>query len=175
MKILITGHTSGLGLALFRHFTELGHEVHGMSRSNGYEFPQCYNQVLDMAKTCDLFFNNTNWDYLQSEFIKDLKDVRSLMIISSGSIAANYDFSDYCLHKRHLQQTFFEHKPYYGNRCLLLRMGYLENRIGRFKAPPASVARDYHIIPFKVIIDSVEFWLTHRRITLIELENIVKL
>jgi hypothetical protein len=54
-------------------------------------------------------------------------------------------------------------------------MGYLENRVGRFKAPPGSTPKDYYIIPFSVIIDSVEFWLKHKRITLIELENIVKL
>ena len=148
MKILITGHTSGLGQALYNHFNSEGiHEVIGVSRSTGYEFPECYSRVLEIARTSDLFFNNTNYDYLQSEFIKDLKDQRSLMMVTSGSVAANYDFSDYCLHKRHVQETFFMHKPYWGNRCLLLRMGYLENRVGRFKAPPGIAPRDYYIIP----------------------------
>ena len=36
-KIVITGHTSGIGKAIFDKFTEVScHEIIGMSRSNGY-------------------------------------------------------------------------------------------------------------------------------------------
>jgi NAD(P)-dependent dehydrogenase (short-subunit alcohol dehydrogenase family) len=36
-RCVITGHTSGLGLALFEHFKNKGWDVEGYSRSNGYD------------------------------------------------------------------------------------------------------------------------------------------
>lgn len=58
MKIAITGHTKGIGKALYDHFQTNGHEVLGFSRSNGFELPRDYMTVIAEAKECDVFVNN---------------------------------------------------------------------------------------------------------------------
>ena len=37
MKCIITGHTAGVGKAMYEHFQAKGWEVIGMSRANGYD------------------------------------------------------------------------------------------------------------------------------------------
>jgi len=58
LKIAITGHTKGLGAALYEHFINTGHEVSGFSRSLGYILPFKMQEVLTLADDADVFINN---------------------------------------------------------------------------------------------------------------------
>ena len=58
MKIVITGHTRGIGKAFYDHFVNLGHEVVGVSRSTGFDIPNDINRIVELATNCDLFVNN---------------------------------------------------------------------------------------------------------------------
>ena len=57
MKIALTGHTKGIGLATKKLLEEAGHEVVGFSRTNGYNVMRPKNIVKD-ALDCDIFINN---------------------------------------------------------------------------------------------------------------------
>lgn len=60
MKIGITGHTRGIGSALYKKFVSQGHDVIGFSLSTGYDIRnQNHRQaILDACKDCDIFINN---------------------------------------------------------------------------------------------------------------------
>jgi len=57
-KIAITGHTKGLGYALYEHLYNAGHQVFGFSRSLGYALPFKMDQVLTLSDDADVFINN---------------------------------------------------------------------------------------------------------------------
>lgn len=99
MKISITGHTSGIGLALFNYYTEKGNEVIGFSRSNGYDLGVESNisKVIKETKDCDVFFNNAYYELAQVKLLYGLhmlwqNNPKKTMIVTSSRSA---DFIDY--------------------------------------------------------------------------------
>lgn len=71
-NIAITGHTSGIGKGLFDHFVSLGCNVKGFSLDNGFDISIKENveQIIELTKDCDLFFNNAYSYYQQVELAK---------------------------------------------------------------------------------------------------------
>lgn len=78
-KIAITGHTSGIGKALYEYFSTDNNEVVGFSRSNGYDISdsnirkKICNEIIDH----DIFVNNAYNNYDNSQLLL-LQDVFSL-------------------------------------------------------------------------------------------------
>jgi NADP-dependent 3-hydroxy acid dehydrogenase YdfG len=113
MKIAITGHTNGIGKALADVYTSRGHEIIGLSRSNGYNIrsiPKC----ADAVESCDMFINNAQAGFAQTELLFEVwrrwrgKD---RTIISISSQITNYpvstipDLDEYWLQKNTLDQA----------------------------------------------------------------------
>lgn len=71
MKIAITGHTSGIGLALFYYFTHQGHDVIGFSRRTGYniDVPSDRARIILAAEECDVFVNNAYSNFNDSQLL----------------------------------------------------------------------------------------------------------
>jgi hypothetical protein len=99
MKIAITGHTSGIGLALFNYYTAKGDEVIGFSRSNGYDISveENISKIIKEIKDCDIFFNNAYHELAQVKLLYGLhvfwqQDTKKCMVVT-GSRSA--DFIDY--------------------------------------------------------------------------------
>jgi hypothetical protein len=161
MRVVITGHTSGLGLAFFNYFTSRGDTVIGLSRSNGYELPGNIELVAEVAASSDLFINNAYNGLSQLTLLSMLHS--KTMIISSGSMAADYpkkEFLDYSVAKKALE---VEHKRLKKNSpypMLLLKMGFLENWT------------EYDSIPYSQIVNAVDFWLKNPRASIIEFDNV---
>jgi nucleoside-diphosphate-sugar epimerase len=160
MKIAITGHTSGLGKAIYTHFEKNGYEIIGLSRSNGFSIPEKLQEVVNIAKTCDLFFNNVHIGTTQSDFIKNL--FKDTMIVTSGSMGADswQSGNPYYIEKFQIENTHKSYRIQTPMAMLLLKMGYLENYTDRKS------------IPYSQIINSIEHWLKNPRITMIEFGNI---
>jgi NADP-dependent 3-hydroxy acid dehydrogenase YdfG len=57
VKVAITGHTGGIGLAIADAFRARGHEVLGLSRSTGYDLAQP-ERIVEAAAGCDVLVNN---------------------------------------------------------------------------------------------------------------------
>lgn len=159
MKIAITGHTSGLGQALYNHFSK-NHEVIGLSRSNGYDIVTSTDCIINAVRGFDLFINNAHAGHCQGTLIKNLYD--KIPIITSGSMAADYAQTNnpYFRDKKVIESThkFFVKKGVHP--MLLLKMGFLENYTDRPH------------IRYSEVISAVEFWISTPRITLIEFDNI---
>ena len=68
MKIAITGHTKGIGNAVYNYFAE-NNEVHGFSRSNGYDISNKVSRekIIETTKEFDIFVNNAYNDYDDSQ------------------------------------------------------------------------------------------------------------
>src|SRR6185295_404219 len=92
MRVAITGHTKGIGKALFDHFTSGGHEVLGFSRSNGYHLPKDYMNVIHEAKDCEVFVNNAYARDAQAMILTQLCQIDWLdqekKIVNISSMAA---------------------------------------------------------------------------------------
>jgi NADP-dependent 3-hydroxy acid dehydrogenase YdfG len=58
VRVAITGHTSGIGLAIANAFRARGDEVVGLSRSTGYNLAKKRDKVVKAAAKCDIFVNN---------------------------------------------------------------------------------------------------------------------
>ena len=66
MKIVITGHTSGLGKALYDGLSEK-HEVLGLSRQNGHDLSvDLYPFLID---NFDVYINNAYYKYAQVDLL----------------------------------------------------------------------------------------------------------
>ena len=74
MKILITGHTSPMGSALYEHY-KLMNEVLGVSKNEGFDFTKGdhLDQIVDMALARDVFLNVAHVDTAQSTLMMKLK------------------------------------------------------------------------------------------------------
>jgi hypothetical protein len=164
MRIGIIGHRGLLGSAISAEFAA-GNDLIGLSRSTGYDLQTNYKEIIDICSECDLVFNNAHASTLQANVIKDLSSTK-VRLVTSGSIAANYGFSDYCEQKKLIEETYQLYIRKYPERCLLLKMGYLEG----FNP---SKTRNFKTIPLATITSSIRHWLSNPRITRIEFENVL--
>lgn len=160
MRVGVTGHTGGLGKALYDHLVSCGHDVFGFSRSNGYTIPDNIEKIIDEISDFDLFINNCHVDITQATFIERLWG--KIMIITSGSMASQ--FSDkvpepYFKQKHHIQQIHEKYRRLTTKPMLMLRMGHLENQ-------PEKLP-----IKYSEVTAAVDFWLRYPRVSLIEFEN----
>jgi nucleoside-diphosphate-sugar epimerase len=92
MKIGITGHTRGLGLALADVLME-NNEIIGFSRSNGYDISNI-NSIVDISVECDMFINNAYLDYCQCNLLSAMFDRwhnnKNKTIVCIGSTVTSY-------------------------------------------------------------------------------------
>ena len=70
MKIAITGHSRGIGKALYDTLS-VDHEVEGFSRSNGFDI-QNSNIIIRAVKGFDVFVNNAFFDFKQVDILNGL-------------------------------------------------------------------------------------------------------
>jgi len=88
--IIITGHTRGIGKALYDKFKKEGHNTIGVSASTGFDIGNTIKQqeILEMATECNIFVNNayhpTGQIELLSSIIEKWKGLDK-MIINIGS------------------------------------------------------------------------------------------
>jgi hypothetical protein len=89
-KIIITGHTNGVGKAIYDKFTEIScREIVGMSRSNGYDIEKDFDKIVEEASGAELFINNAYRDSQQLKLVEALKDKVDMMVVM-GSVSRFY-------------------------------------------------------------------------------------
>ena len=95
MIIGITGHTSGIGKAIF----EMYPDSIGFSRSNGFDLKYNMEHIVEVCKGCDVVINNAHDGFEQVNFLyeltKSLPSLIKIINISSNS-------SDGVKNKRHI-------------------------------------------------------------------------
>lgn len=128
MKIAITGHTSGIGMALFNHFEQSGNFVIGFSRSNGYDISKVEDRekIIENTKDFDVFINNaySNYDDSQLEMLK-LAYESSFSCIINISSRYTKDENPYCETKKKLDD-FCESKIYDNKYIMNVKPGLID-------------------------------------------------
>ena len=82
MKVVVLGGSKGLGKLLSSYFKLKNSDVKEFGKSSSFD------EVVSVAKTCDVFICNAYADGTQLNYIETLKDY-NIKIIVSGSIAAD--------------------------------------------------------------------------------------
>jgi hypothetical protein len=89
-KIVITGHTRGIGKSIYDKFTEIScREIVGMSRTNGYDIEKDFDRIVEEASGAELFINNAYRDGQQLKLFDALKNKVDMMVVM-GSVSRFY-------------------------------------------------------------------------------------
>ena len=169
-KIIITGHTSGVGKAIYDKFKEIScREIVGMSRSNGYDIDADFDKIVEEATGCELFINNAYRDGQQLKLVEALKDKVDMMVVM-GSVSRFYPElipTDYVKDKQALAEACrrISLTPT-GIPLLHLDLGFIEGTTIDDSDPTAFVS-DY-TTPKDDIVDTIIFWAQKPTIRQIE-------
>lgn len=114
MKIALTGHSKGIGAAVYKDLVAKNYEVFGYSRSNGWDIKDT-DRVASEIINCDCFINNAHsfqHGWAQTELLRKVwlswKDDPSKTIITIGSYGTEFiqrRDHPYTIHKHALDQT----------------------------------------------------------------------
>jgi len=93
MKVVVTGHTSGIGKSILETLERQQYEVVGLSRATGHDLEQnyefVYNSILDADP--DIFVNNSYVPENQTKLLREIYDdwkYKNKIIINIGSVAS---------------------------------------------------------------------------------------
>ena len=169
-KIVITGHTSGIGKAIFDKFTEVScHEIIGMSRSNGYDIEKDFDKIVQEATGADFFVNNAYRDGQQLKLFHALKDKVNMMVVM-GSVSRHYPElipTDYVHDKQALAEACrLESINPNGIPILHLDLSFIEGTEIQGDDTTAFLS-DYNT-PLNDIVDTIMFWAQKPTIRQIE-------
>jgi|TARA_R110002074_G_scaffold131379_3_gene273903 NAD(P)-dependent dehydrogenase (short-subunit alcohol dehydrogenase family) len=140
MKIALTGHTSGIGKALYDILSQ-EHEVVCFSRSNGYDikYDITIEKIVQGSLDCDVFINNAYYSLAQVNILNRLwkfwaRD-KSKTIVNISSLSKypgiSGNASGYSAHKAALSHQAFL-LMFKGNRkCRMINVnpGYVESKM----------------------------------------------
>jgi nucleoside-diphosphate-sugar epimerase len=168
MKVVITGHTYGIGKALYDSFKSAEWEVVGLSRSNGYDIEADFDKVVEAATGADLFINNAYRDKQQTKLVHALKNKVAKMVVM-GSVSRHYPeliHTDYVHDKQELAEAcrLVSIDPN-GIDVLHLDLSFIEQPIPN--DDPTAFSSDY-VIKFDEILNAIDFWTTNPKIRQIE-------
>jgi hypothetical protein len=71
LKVAITGHTSGVGQSLATAFSNRGHTIIGLCRSNGYDISNI-DKIVPIISDCDMFVNCAQFEFYQSALLFEI-------------------------------------------------------------------------------------------------------
>jgi NADP-dependent 3-hydroxy acid dehydrogenase YdfG len=140
MKILITGHTKGIGNAVYNRLLKAGHNVVGFSRSNNNDISDTKTIIKKIIKEDpDVLINNAYHKNSQTEILKSVYRAwkeKNKTIINMCSVAAlipssHSDYnSEYATDKRN-QKIFcdkinfsYSKKDFLDVRCKLTNLNF---------------------------------------------------
>ena len=116
MKIALTGHTSGIGKALYDILSN-DHEVVCFSRTNGYDISKSaiIDQIIQESLECDVFINNAYYSLSQVNILNKLwhfwKRDKTKTIVNISSLSkypgVSGNQSGYSAHKAALSHQAF--------------------------------------------------------------------
>ena len=138
MKFLITGHTSGIGKAIFDKFGGIG-----LSRQTLFDISK--HDIKPYLKDCDIFINNAFSDqnpWAQTNLVYEAKEIKQIVIGSNTT--------DQTKHKPHPYQSA---KLALENSCN--QLFYLGHDITLIKLGWVDTPRTKEVIDKKIDVDYV--------------------
>jgi len=91
MKIVITGHTKGIGQGLYNYYNNINNIVIGFSRSNGFDINDLESQdaIINETQNADIFINNAYFNDAQNALTDkwfEKNKNRNCLIVNMSSI-----------------------------------------------------------------------------------------
>ena len=162
MKIGITGHTKGIGLACYNELLMRGHEVVGYSTSNNFDISKTSvrEQILSELKNFDVFINNAYNPKNQYELLKraiELWNGKQKLIVNVGSKSIYADvvpgpMEEYVKDKQEQNLLIEQRKLKANPQIMNLILGIVDTKmsysLSAKKLDPIDVA--------KLIVDAIE-------------------
>lgn len=177
MKIVITGHTTGLGKSLYDFLVDQGHTVVGLSRSNGFDLS--HNLDMFLLENWDVFINNAYYEFKQTELLYKLFELnkeRNCTIVNICSVSAdgNYDrVNQYAIHKSSLDKACFQLQLIDSNcKVVCVKLGRMQTpMVAHIKNMPKMNTQwiaqylVYNVIyvPDQILIKNITIDLMHSR------------
>tara|TARA_A100001391_G_scaffold158037_1_gene116332 strand:+ start:468 stop:1007 length:540 start_codon:yes stop_codon:yes gene_type:complete len=140
MKIALTGHTSGIGKALYDILSN-DHEVVCFSRTNGYDISKSaiIDQIIQESLECDVFINNAYYSLSQVNILNRLwhfwKRDKTKTIVNISSLSkypgVSGNQSGYSAHKAALSHQAFLLMFKTPRKCRMINVnpGYVESKM----------------------------------------------
>lgn len=159
-KIVITGHTSGIGKAIYDKFNEIScREIVGLSRSNGYDIDNDFDKVIEAATGAEIFINNAYRDKQQLKLFHALKNKIDMMVVM-GSVSRHYPElipTDYVHDKQELAEACrLESIKPDGIPVLHLDLSFIEGTEIN-NSDPTVFFSDF-TTSYNDIVDTIIFW-----------------
>jgi nucleoside-diphosphate-sugar epimerase len=149
MKIAITGHTAGIGQALAEEYRLDGHEIVGLSQSEGNNIRNTF-KICDQIEPCDVFVNNAQAGYAQTELLFEMAkrwqgSGKHIIVISTQMTlepkAFDESLDQYRIQKVALEQAVHQLRSrHYDPRITLVRPGNIATTPNKTVPPAADVA-----------------------------------
>ena len=166
MKCIVTGHTSGIGKAIYQHFLSKQYTVIGMARSNGYNIIEDRDKIIKESVDCDIFVNCAYEGNGQLDLLNALHDkVKNMIVI--GSVGADWSniWKEYGKNKFDLQERCkeiaLEDNSNFAN-IFYLKLAFCENANWPIFVDPKYKAS------FTEILKIVDMWLEVPKIYSVE-------
>ncbi len=141
MKIAITGHTKGIGQALYHELVQKGHDVYGYSRSNGYDICKeiDIDRILMETNDFDVFINNAYYPNSQLYLLKNKVqqwDNQKKLIINVASKAVHTEvvpefMKDYIRDKKSQIDFIMQRKLKASPQILNLVVGLVDTEMSK--------------------------------------------
>lgn len=150
MKIAITGGTAGIGQALGNKYEALGHEVLRLSRRNSHNI-RVIPKMADTIQPCDLFINNAQAGYAQTELLFAMADrwqgtkkhiivISTQMTQSPVSSLPGLDMDQYRIQKIALEESVRQLRNRdLGIKFTIVRPGNIATSLVKTVPPAADV------------------------------------
>lgn len=156
MKILISGHTNGIGLAIYEHFTNLNHQMTGYSRANGKDLTDksIQKKFIFESILSDVVILNANLGFENVGLFYDIckalykKTDKTIVVFGSQSTETTKTFvHPYQIEKIALEEAArqMQNLPDYPT-IIIVRPGFVdtpsvEHVKNHRKIPPDNVAK----------------------------------
>jgi nucleoside-diphosphate-sugar epimerase len=128
-KIVITGHTSGIGLALYNYFKD-NYNCIGCSRSTGYDISDkdARNKIVELAADCAVFVNNAynDFDDSQLELLQEVYESwngQNKILVNISSRVNDFTNLDHPLLKKYAETKLRQDRYCLGKPIINLRLG----------------------------------------------------
>lgn len=154
MKIVITGHTSGLGKTLYDSLSKR-HEVLGLSRQNGHDLS--IDLCPFIVDNFDVYINNAYHQYAQVDLLYQIfnkNKYRHCSIINVGSVSAdgNRDsVNEYAIHKSALEKACSQ-LQLIDSECKVIHL-----KLGRMNTPMTDHKKEYPRMDTDYISNVIEW------------------
>ena len=149
MKIAITGHSAGIGKELANVYTDLGHDIVGLSKRDGHNIRNI-PKISDLIEPCDMFVNNAQTGYAQTELLfemakrwtntkKHIVVISTMMTQDPVSVLPGLEMIAYHQQKMALEEAVKQLRyQRLGVKFTIVRPGYIATQPGQTVPPAAS-------------------------------------